>query len=107
MLFSVFLEIHHFFNDSLKTIFRGIVFDSLQILIILTDKLSHLCTLVGSRDYTISNMSFSVAWKEFILLFILYEKYDRVIAFFIDVHTDAKQLLKTLAFLLKSETKFP
>ena len=74
---------------------------------ILTDKLSHLCTLVGSRDYIISNMSFSVAWKEFILLFILYEKYDRVIAFFIDVHTDAKQLLKTLAFLLKSETKFP
>ena len=60
-----------FFNDSLKIIFRGIVIDSLQILMILTDKLPHPCALVGSRDFIISNMSFSVAWKEFILLFAL------------------------------------
>ena len=60
-----------FFNDSLKIIFRGIVIDSLQILMILTDKLPHPCASVGSRDFIISNMSFSVAWKEFILLFAL------------------------------------
>ena len=52
-------------------IFIGAVIDSLQVLIILTDKLSHPCELGGSSDFIISFMSFSVAWKEFILMFVL------------------------------------
>ena len=63
--------------------------------------------LVGSSDFLISNMSFSVAWKECILLFLLWEKCGGVLEFFIGVHTDRKNLLKRLTFLLQSETKFP
>ena len=48
------------FNDFSKIIFRGIVIDSLQILIIVTDKILHLCALSGSSYFIISNMSFSV-----------------------------------------------
>ena len=51
-------------------IFIGAVIDSLQMLIILTDKLSHPRELDGSSDFIISFMSFSVAWKEFILMFV-------------------------------------
>ena len=69
--------------------------------------MSHTCALVGSSDFIISNMFFSAAWKEFILQFLLQEKYGRVLALFIGVHNNAKKLLKRLTFLLKSETKFP
>ena len=87
-----------FFNDTIKIIFRGMVIGSLQIFIILTDKLSYPCALGGSNDFSLGNMSFSVAWKELILLFVLQEKYDSVIAFFIGVHIDAKKLLRNSLF---------
>ena len=45
-------------------------------------------------------MSFSAAWKEFILLFIQLEKYGRVLAFFIGSQTDTKKLLE-ISFLIK------
>ena len=44
--------------------------------------------------------------RDFILVFVLYEKNGEVLAFFIVVHIDAKKLLKMFAFWWKSETKF-
>ena len=43
-----------------------------------------------SNDFIIDNMSLSVTLKEFILVFILYEKGGRTLAFFVGVHIDAK-----------------
>ena len=79
-----------FFSDSWKIIFNGKVIDSLHIFIILIDKLSFPCALVESNDFIIDNMSLSVTLKEFILVFILYEKGGRTLAFFIGLHIDAK-----------------
>ena len=39
-------------------------------------------------------MTFSVAWKEFTLLFVLLGKDGRVLPFFINVHIDAKKIVK-------------
>ena len=47
------------------------VIDSLQTLVIVTDKLLHPCTLVRSSYFISGNMSFSVEKKHFILLFVL------------------------------------
>ena len=40
-------------------------------------------------------------------MFVLYEKDGIVLAFFIGVHIDAKELLKMIDFSYKSEIKFP
>ena len=85
-LHLLFLVIFPFFSDSRKIIFNGKVIDSLHIFIILIDKLSHPCALVESNDFIIDNISFSVT----ILVFVLYEKGCSTLAFFIDVHIDAK-----------------
>ena len=45
--------------------------------------------------------------RDFILVFVLYEKDGNVLAIFIGVHIDAKKLLKMFAFSQKSETNFP
>ena len=70
-------------------IFNGKVIDSLHIFIILIDKLSYLCGLVESNAFIIDNMSLSVTLEEFILVFGLYEKGGRTLAFFIGVDIDA------------------
>ena len=58
-----------------------------------------------ASDFIVSNISFTAAWKEFILLSLLQEKYGRVLALFIGAHVGEKKLLMKLDFLLKSETK--
>ena len=60
------------FNNCSNFIFKGTVIDILQILTFLIDKLSHPCALVGSNDFFIGNISFSVTQKEFTLVFVLY-----------------------------------
>ena len=65
------------------------VIDSLQIFIILIHNLSHTCPLVVSSDFIFSNIPFWAAWKEFVLLCVLYEKDGRVLAYFIGVYIDA------------------
>ena len=57
----------------------------------MVNRLSQPCALVGSSDFIIGNVSFSVAWKQFILLFFLSEKDGRVLVFFIGVHIDRKK----------------
>ena len=63
LLFSILLEIH-IFPFSGNTYFY-------TILIILTDKLSHLHVLVGSSEFFTCHMFFSVAWKKIIVQFVL------------------------------------
>ena len=58
-----------------------------------------------ATDFIVSNISFTAAWKEFILLSVLQEKYGRVLALLIGAHVGEKKLLMKLAFLLKSKTK--
>ena len=52
--------------------------------------MSYPCALVESNALIIDNMSLSVTLEEFILVFALYEKGGRTLAFFIGVHIDAK-----------------
>ena len=56
---------------------------------ILNDKLSYPCALV-EFVFIIDNISLSVTLKEFILVFVLFEKGGGTLAFFIGVHIDAK-----------------
>ena len=57
---------------------------------ILIDKLSYPCALVESNAFIIDNMSLSVNLKEFVLVFVLYEKGGRTLTFFIGVDIDVK-----------------
>ena len=45
--------------------------------------------------------------NDFMLVFVLYEKDGKVLAFFIGVHIDANNLLKMFDFSQKSEANFP
>ena len=51
-------------------------------------------------------LSFSVTWKDLILLPVLYEKDGKQFVLPIGVHIEAKKL-KMFAFLQKSETNLP
>ena len=57
--------------------------------------------------FIIANISFSITWKDLILFPVLYEKDVKQLALSIGVHIVAKKLLKTFAFLQKSETNLP
>ena len=81
-------------------IFIGAVIDSLQMVIILTDKLSHPCELGGSSDFIISFMSFSVAWKEFILMFVLYKNMAEYFHF-LSVYILMQKIVKEISFFIK------
>ena len=48
--------------------------------------MSHPWALVGSNDFIIDCISFSEMVKDFILVFVLYKKDGKVLAFFIGVH---------------------
>ena len=63
--------------------------------------------LLGSNVFIIANISFSITWKDLILLPVLYEKDGKQLALSIGVHIAAKKLLKMFAFLQKSETNLP
>ena len=76
-------------------------------LIILTDIFSQPGALLGSNVFVIANVSFSVTWKDSILLPVLYQKDDKQLALSIGVHIEAKKLLKMFAFFQKSETNLP
>ena len=54
--------------------FNGKISERLQIFIILIGILSQPCALLGSNVFIIANISFSVTWKDLILLPVLYEK---------------------------------
>ena len=84
-------------------IFNGKISDWLQIFIILIDILSQPWALLGSNDFIIANISFSVTWKDLILLPVLYEKDGKQLVLSIGVYIEAKKLLKMFAFLQKSE----
>ena len=60
--------------------------------------MSYPWTLVGSTGFIIDSISFSEMLNDFILVFVLYEKDGKVLAFFIGVHIDAKKLLKMIDF---------
>ena len=51
MLFSIYLDIFFFFNDSSKIIFEGTVNESLQIFSIVIDTLSYPCDLLKATDF--------------------------------------------------------
>ena len=76
-------------------------------LIILIDIFSQPGALLGSNVFAIANVSFSVTWKDSILLPVLYQKDDKQLALSIGVHIEAKKLLKMFAFFQKSETNLP
>ena len=63
--------------------------------------------LLGSNVFIIANISFSITWRDLILLPVLYEKDGKQLALSIGVHIVAKKLLKMFAFLQKSETNLP
>ena len=92
---------------SLHRIFKGIVITSLQIWIILIDKLSYPWAVLGSNDFNIDSISFSEILKDFILEYILYEENEKAFPLFIGVHIDTKKLLKKFPFSKQSETNFP
>ena len=52
----------------------------------------------------IANRSFSVTWKDLILLPVLYEKDSKQLVLSIGVYIEGKKLLKMFVFLLKSVT---
>ena len=54
--------------------FKGIVTDSLQILIILIDALSYQCDFLESKDFIIGNISLFATRKEPILMLVLHKK---------------------------------
>ena len=74
---------------------------SIKIWMILINILSQLCALIASHEFTISNILFSVTWKDFTLLFVLYGEEDRAFAFSIGVYTEAKKISKRFALTLK------
>ena len=92
-----------FLSEWSKIIFNGKISDWQQIFIILIDILSQPWALLGSNVFIIANISFSVRWKDLILLPVLYEKDSK--QFVLSIAT--KKLLKMFAFLLKSETNLP
>ena len=63
--------------------------------------------LLGSNVIIIAYISFSVTWKDLILLTVQYEKDGKQLALSIGVHIEAKKLLKMFAFLQKFETTLP
>ena len=81
--------------------FNGKISDWLQIFIILID-ISQPWALLRSNVFIIANISFSVTWKDLILLPVLYEKDGKQLVLSIGVHIEAKKLLKMFAFLQKS-----
>ena len=91
-----------FLRECSKIIFNGKISDWLQIFIILIDILSQPWALLGSNVFIIANISFSVTWKDLILLPVLYEKDGKQLVLSIGVHIEAKKLLKMFAFLQKS-----
>ena len=94
-------------KECLKITFNGKTNDWLQIFIILIDILSQPWALLGSNDFIVANISFSVTWEDLILLPVLYEKDGKQLVLSIGVHIEAKKLLKMFAFLPKSETILP
>ena len=92
-----------FLRECSKMIFNGKISDWLQIFIILIDILSQPWALLGSNVFIIANISFSVTWKDLILLPVLYEKDGKQLVLSIGVYIEAKKLLKMFAFLQKSE----
>ena len=93
-----------FLRECSKIIFNGKISDWLQIFIILIDILSQPWALLESNVFIIANISFSVTWKDLILLPVLYEKDSKQLALSIGVYIETKKLLKKFAFLQKSET---
>ena len=90
---------YSFFNDSSCILFKGIVTDSQQVFIILTDMLSYPGDLLESNDFNIDNIPLFVTRKELILVLVLYKARGNTLLFFIGVHVETKELLKRFAFL--------
>ena len=98
--FSIFL-------DCSKIIFKSKISIWLLIFIIFIEIFPQTWALLGSKVFITVSMSFSVTWKELILLPILYEKDGKKLALSTGVHIEAKKLLKMLAFTQKYETNLP
>ena len=70
-----------FFNTSSNIMFKGIVTDSLQILIILINNLSCQCDFLESKDFIIGNISLFATRKEPTLMLVLYKRGDNTLLF--------------------------
>ena len=70
-----------FFNTSSNIMFKGIVTDSLQILIILINTLSCQCDFLESKDFIIGNISLFATRKEPTLMLVLYKRGDNTLLF--------------------------
>ena len=88
-------------KECLKITFNGKTNDWLQIFIILIDILSQPWALLGSNVFTIANISFSVTWKDLILLPVLYEKDGKQLVLSIGVHIEAKKVIENVCFFTK------
>ena len=86
-------------------IFNSKVINSQHVFVILIVNLSYLCALDESNDFIADNISLSATLKEFLIVFVLYEKGGSTLVFFINVHIDEKWLLEIFAFTQKSEIK--
>ena len=84
-------------------VFKGKITDCLQIFIILLD----IWALLGCNAFITANISFSVTWKDLILLPVLYEKDGKQLVLSVGVHTEAKKLLKMFSFLQMSAANLP
>ena len=93
-----------FLRECLKITFYCKISDWLQIFIILINILSQPWALLGSNVFIIANISFSVTWKDLILLLVLYEKDGKQLVLSIGVHIETKKLLKMFDFLQTPET---
>ena len=96
-----------FLREYSKITFNSKISDWIPIFIILIDILLQPWALLGSNVFVIASISFSVTWKDLILLPVLFEKDSKQLVLSIVVHNEAKNLLKMFAFLQKSQTNLP
>ena len=91
-------------NEVSKVIFDEAIIDSPQIWTIFIDMISQSWALLGPNYFSICNISVSVTWKDFNVLFVLYEE-GRALAFFISMYIKANEIVEKISYDTKIRNK--
>ena len=94
------------FNKCSNIIFKGIVIDAPQILIIFIGILPQPWALDEPKVFIINDISSLVTWYEVILAFVLYKNVVKYL-YFVLVYLLIKNIIKKISFSQKSETNLP
>ena len=94
------------FRGCSNIILKVKVNDALQILIIFNDILSQPWVLARSKFFIFNDMSSYAKWNHVILALVLHENNGNALKFFINVHFDAKKVIKKICFFTKIKDKF-